>query len=106
MQEGFFDKFVAKFISRKFLVWIFATTMMLIGVFTKFAILKSEDWVVISAIYIGGQTCLDIALAFKGKTSTVGSFIQNNVLSAPTTIPTKTTEQEDKTRPTSFGGMQ
>jgi len=59
-----FDKMVEKFISRKFLVWLSAT-----GIFAFTTHLKSGDWVIISAIYIGGQTVIDAVKAMKGNSS-------------------------------------
>ena len=56
-----FDKFLNKIISRKLLVWLSATA---IFAFTNH--LKSGDWVIISAIYIGGQTVIDAVRAMKG----------------------------------------
>tara|TARA_Y100000310_G_C20619858_1_gene782678 strand:- start:760 stop:957 length:198 start_codon:yes stop_codon:yes gene_type:complete len=54
------DKLVEKAISRKFLVWLTATGLMLT------AGLQSSDWVIISAIYIGGQTVIDGVAKLKG----------------------------------------
>ena len=47
------DSFVEKAISRKFLVWLTATAMVLTSN------LESSDWIVISGIYIGGQAAID-----------------------------------------------
>ena len=47
------DRLVEKIISRKFMVWLTATGLMV------FAGLESSDWVIISGIYIGGQTVID-----------------------------------------------
>jgi len=54
------DRLVGKLISRKFLVWLTATGLM-IG-----AALSSDDWVIISAIYVGGQTVIDGIARLKG----------------------------------------
>ena len=72
-----FDKFVEKIISRKFLVWLSAT-----AIFAFTSHLKSGDWVVISAIYIGGQTVIDAVKAMKGnsKMSSSVSTTVNTVL--------------------------
>jgi len=48
------DKFLEKVISRKLLVWLTATGLL------AFSDLTSSDWVLISAIYIGGQSVVDI----------------------------------------------
>ena len=47
------DALVERMISRKFLVWLTATGMLATSNVT------SEDWVMISAIYIGGQAVID-----------------------------------------------
>ena len=72
-----FDKMVEKFISRKFLVWLSAT-----GIFAFTTHLKSGDWVIISAIYIGGQTVIDAVKAMKGNSrmSTSVATTVNTVL--------------------------
>jgi len=48
-------------ISRKFLVWLTATGMLAASQVT------SEDWVMISAIYIGGQAVIDGIAKLKGE---------------------------------------
>jgi hypothetical protein len=48
------DKFLDKLISRKLLVWLTATGLL------AFSDLTSSDWVIISTIYIGGQTVVDV----------------------------------------------
>jgi len=48
------DKFLEKVVSRKLLVWLTATGLL------AFSDLSSSDWVLISAIYIGGQSVVDI----------------------------------------------
>jgi len=53
------DKFLDKVISRKLLVWITATGLL------AFSDLQSSDWVLISAIYIGGQSVVDIVAKLK-----------------------------------------
>jgi len=68
-----FDKFVEKIISRKFLVWLSATV-----IFAFTTHLKSSDWVVISAIYIGGQTVIDAVVAMKGN-SKMSSSVSTTV---------------------------
>ena len=54
------DRLVEKMISRKFLVWLTATGLLV------FSDLASNDWVMISAIYIGGQTVIDGIAKLKG----------------------------------------
>jgi len=55
-----FDKVLDKIISRKLLVWITATGLL------AFSDLGSSDWIVVSAIYIGGQSVIDIVSKLKG----------------------------------------
>ena len=54
------DRLVEKVISRKFLVWLTATGMV------ATSHIASEDWVMISAIYIGGQAVIDGIAKLKG----------------------------------------
>ena len=54
------DTLVEKMISRKFMVWLTATGLMV------FSNLESSDWVIISGIYIGGQTVIDGIAKLKG----------------------------------------
>ena len=58
--QGKLDRLVEKMISRKFLVWLTAIGLLV------FSNLASSDWVVISAIYIGGQTVIDGIAKLKG----------------------------------------
>ena len=53
------DKLLEKVISRKLLVWVTATALM------AFSDLSSYDWVIIYAIYIGGQSVIDIVTKLK-----------------------------------------
>lgn len=53
------DRFLEKVISRKLLVWLTATALL------AFSDLTSSDWVLISAIYIGGQSVVDIVSKLK-----------------------------------------
>lgn len=53
------DKTLDKLISRKLLVWLTATGLL------AFSNLTSSDWVIISTIYIGGQTVVDVVSKFK-----------------------------------------
>jgi hypothetical protein len=57
---GKLDRFTEKIISRKFLVWISATTLMAYG------LLDSSDWVIISGLYLGGQSVIDGIVKLKG----------------------------------------
>ena len=54
------DRLVEKMISRQVMVWLTATGLMV------WAGLESSDWVIISGIYIGGQTVIDGIAKLKG----------------------------------------
>ena len=54
------DTWLAKLTSRKLMVWATATGLTFTGHVT------SEDWVIISAIYIGGQTIIDGIARLRG----------------------------------------
>lgn len=89
-KKGVLDKFVSKIISRKFLVWCVATILMLISGFSKFTVLRSQDWVIISAIYIGGQTVIDAVKAFSGPVTPTMSIVQSTL-----SATTKTSDKKD-----------
>jgi hypothetical protein len=54
------DKALEKIVSRKLLAWSTATCLLL------FADLTSGDWVMITCVYIGGQTVVDTVARLKG----------------------------------------
>ena len=58
--QGKLDRLVEKLISRKFMVWLAATGLL------AFSALASGDWVMISAIYIGGEAVIDGIARLKG----------------------------------------
>ena len=58
--KGKLDKLVEKAISRKLLVWVTATDLMLT------ANLASSDWVIISGLYLGGQGVIDAIAKLRG----------------------------------------
>tara|TARA_R100001594_G_scaffold130161_2_gene169134 strand:- start:258 stop:449 length:192 start_codon:yes stop_codon:yes gene_type:complete len=58
--QGKLDRLVEKAISRKFMVWLTAIGLL------AFSDLTSGDWVMISAIYIGGQAIIDGIARMKG----------------------------------------
>ena len=58
--QALVDTWLAKLTSRKLMVWLTATGLTFTGHVT------SEDWVLISAIYIGGQTIIDGVARLKG----------------------------------------
>ena len=55
------DKLMTKLISRKLMVWITATALML----TETVPLQSSDWVAISLAYIGIEGLADIATRWR-----------------------------------------
>ena len=58
--KAFVDTWLEKLTSRKLMVLATATGLTLAGHVT------SEDWVIISAIYIGGQTIIDGIARLRG----------------------------------------
>ena len=52
--KAFMDKYVERFISRKFLAWITASGLALYGV------LSSSDWTSLTMVYIGSQAAVDL----------------------------------------------
>tara|TARA_R110002060_G_scaffold73851_1_gene82861 strand:- start:109 stop:282 length:174 start_codon:yes stop_codon:yes gene_type:complete len=54
------DKGLEKLVSRKLLAWATATSLLL------FSDLTSGDWVIITTVYIGGQTIIDAVAKLKG----------------------------------------
>ncbi len=58
--KAFLDTWLSKLTSRKLMVWITATALTYVGH------VSSEDWVIISAIYIGGQTIIDGIARLRG----------------------------------------
>jgi hypothetical protein len=54
------DAWLAKVTSRKLMVWVVATGLM------GFSLIESADWVMISALYIGGQSVIDAIAKMKG----------------------------------------
>jgi len=54
------DKGLEKLVSRKLLAWATATGLLM------FADLASSDWVIITCVYIGGQTVVDTVVKLKG----------------------------------------
>lgn len=54
------DKGLEKLVSRKLLAWATATGLLM------FADLASSDWVIITCVYIGGQTVVDTVAKLKG----------------------------------------
>tara|TARA_R110002153_G_scaffold144015_1_gene295162 strand:- start:4143 stop:4346 length:204 start_codon:yes stop_codon:yes gene_type:complete len=54
------DAWLGKVTSRKLMVWVIATGLM------GFSLIESADWVMISALYIGGQSVIDAIAKMKG----------------------------------------
>jgi hypothetical protein len=61
MVQQILDSHLGKFVSRKLLVWTSATALLLCDK------VSGEQWVFLSAIYIGGQAVIDSFLKWKGK---------------------------------------
>jgi sorbitol-specific phosphotransferase system component IIC len=59
-KKAFLDSIIQRVTSRKLLVWITATALMAWGG------LESGDWVVISGLYLGGQSVIDAIVKLKG----------------------------------------
>jgi len=60
MMKHIIDKSLNKLVSRKLLAWTTATGLLL------FADLASSDWVIITCVYIGGQTVVDTVARLRG----------------------------------------
>ena len=58
-QKGMLDNIQEKVVSRKLLVFITATGLMWFG-------LDPDTWAMIAAMYIGGQSVIDVAKVWKG----------------------------------------
>ena len=54
------DRTVERFTSRKLLVWVVASGLMLTGN------LESGDWVLVSALYLGAQGVVDAVARLRG----------------------------------------
>ena len=59
-QAAIVDTWLAKVTSRKLMVWVTATTLM------GFGMIESADWIMISALYLGGQSVIDAVAKMKG----------------------------------------
>lgn len=57
--RAFADKYVERFISRKFLAWLTATWLCTLGMVT------SDNWTAITLAYIGTQALVDMAVQWK-----------------------------------------
>jgi len=57
---GVLDQFQQKVVSRKLLVFIAATCLMI------WSTLDPETWAMIATMYIGGQSVIDVAKVWKG----------------------------------------
>ncbi len=58
-QLGVIDKIIGRLISRKFFVFLTATGL------SAYALIDSETWGMIAMIYIGGQSVIDAAIAWR-----------------------------------------
>ena len=59
-QVGLVDTWLSKITSRKLMVWTTATVLMCLSM------IESADWLMISALYIGGQSVIDAIAKMKG----------------------------------------
>jgi len=59
-QVALADQWLGKLTSRKLMVWVTSTALM------GFGLLESADWVMISGLYIGGQSVIDAIAKMKG----------------------------------------
>ena len=59
MVKGVVDRALEKAVSRKLLVWVTATGL------AAYGFLSSGDWVMISALYLGGQSVIDAIVKLK-----------------------------------------
>ena len=59
-KKALIDKGLEKLTSRKLLVWLTATGLMYVGH------LESGDWIIVSALYLGGQSVIDAIAKIKG----------------------------------------
>lgn len=59
-QVALVDAWLQKLTSRKLMVWVTASALM------GFGLLESADWVMISGLYIGGQSVIDAIAKMKG----------------------------------------
>jgi len=57
--KSFADKYIERFISRKFLAWLTATFLCFHGHVT------SDNWAAITLAYIGTQALVDMAVQWK-----------------------------------------
>jgi len=57
--QAFADKYIEKFISRKFLAWVTATVLCILGA------VSSDNWTAITLAYIGTQALVDMAVQWK-----------------------------------------
>jgi len=57
--KSFADKYTERFISRKFLAWITATSLWV------YCTVNSIDWVAVTLAYIGSQALVDLATQWK-----------------------------------------
>jgi len=58
--KAFLDKNLNKFISRKLMVWLTSTGLLISGS------LESTDYIAVTLIYLGSQGLADIAKTWKG----------------------------------------
>jgi len=57
--KAFADRYIERFISRKFLAWLAATGLCAYGTVT------SDNWTAVTLAYIGSQALVDLAVKWK-----------------------------------------
>ena len=57
--KAWLDRHIQRFISRKFLAWVTATYLVVMGGVT------SDDWVAVTLVYIGSEALVDLAARWK-----------------------------------------
>jgi len=119
-KQGYLDEIVSKVISRKFLVWIIATILMFISLSTKFIVLSSSDWVLVSMCYIAVQGVQDVIKSWKGTGTSVVSNVIQNVASSVSNhnidskkskelkskVKKEKKNEVEEQRPKTFGGVK
>lgn len=119
-KQGYLDEVVSKVISRKFLVWIIATILMFISSATKFIVLTSSDWVLVSMCYIAVQGVQDVIKSWKGTGTSVVSNVIQNVASSVSNhnidskkskelkskVKKEKKNEVEEQRPKTFGGVK
>jgi len=57
--KAWLDRHIQRFISRKFLAWVTATYLVVMGGLT------SDNWVAVTLVYIGSEAAVDLVARWK-----------------------------------------